>query len=437
MIPRSIATHAAMCAAVCTAVFAVLSACGTAAVAPADAAPSPFDPAMAAPTASRASVASTVLHSELRVRGANAEPLVPGTAPTLSIQSLCQSDDPKGACIGTTTYEFDPKVIEVGAVSGEGAACTPVAGLNAVSCLVRQRVGESYIMKLVVKIDPDARGETLIALSAVGSYRVHPDKLPILLKPRATLHVMQTPDPALLINGARQPFTPTRVLVENAGPSAVHDLEVKETFSASPSLLLDLDPDSRGACQGEGPLLCAFGRLGPREVRRFGYSATLSSQMPSTTSTATITAHGDVDLGPPVQFKLLHVGRQYIGLMTYPGTIVQGQSFTAQVQFFNIVPTLAGNDVIPLAWEFDGGDDLELVEFRTSEPLLSCARGPGANRLRCATPDISGAHSGGDATLTLRARHAGVVDATLIWSTALWGQYAHRYSLPVDESSAR
>jgi hypothetical protein len=415
----------------------VLSGIGAAAAAPPDGALGPFGPARSAPAASAASAASATLHSELRIRGANVEPLVPGTAPTLSIQSLCQSRDPKGACIGTTTYEFDPKVIEVGAVSGEGADCTPVAGLHAVSCVVRQRVGESYILNVVVKIDPDARGETLIALSAVGSYRVKPDKLPIALNPRATLHVMQTPDPMLLINGARQPFTPTRVLVENAGPSAVHDLEVKETFSASPSLLLELDPDSRGACQGAGPLVCAFGRLGPRAVRRYGYSAMLSSQMPSTTSTATVTARGDVGLGPPVSFTFLHVGREYVGLLTYPSTIVRGASFTAQVQFFNLVPVGAANDVIPLAWQFDGGDELELVDYRSSEPLLSCVRGPGANLLRCATPDVSSAHSGGDATLTLRARRSGLVQGSLDWSTGLWGQYAHRYTLSVDEPGAR
>jgi hypothetical protein len=404
--------------------------------------PWPFAP-VAGDAAARAASGRAVLvlrrHVEERRGGAN-DGLVPGTAQELSFDGSCESSDPeRGSCVGTTTFAFDPAQITLTSAAGVGANCALGPESSQVSCELDLRAEQGYTMSVQLKTDPDARDKTVIELSAVGNYTVSPGQFDLALDPRATLHVTQTPNPMLVENGAYVPLMSTRVLVRNEGPSAAHDAESREAFSAQPALAVDIDPQSEDLCEGGGleAIHCRFGRIGPGEVRSYRFSAALPSQVPSGASTATITLSADVGAGAPSKFDLLHVGREYVGLLKYPDVVERGQSFDATVEFDNLMPPTAGNDVIPLQWTFDGGDDLELVDYRAESSQLVCQRGSARKQLSCETADISGVKRSGDATLTLRARRSGLVEAKLSWNTALWGHDTSVYTLQVDEPASR
>ena len=402
--------------------------------APAEVSPSPFAP-LASDAAGHGVTEGKSAQMRIQLQGGNGDAgtLVPGADSLLLIHGRCLGAD---GCFGTLNYAFDPKVVMVFAALGAAASCT-VTGKANVSCAVELGPGEPSSMTARLRFDPYARGESYVMVTAAGNFYVDDPMISLTLTPRAKVRIMQTPDPTLVVNGAHEALVTTQVLVRNEGPSGLNAFEVTETFSASPKLQVALGPESRGKCKGTGPINCVFGRFGPDETRRYSFQASLSSQVPTSMSEAQITPSGDFYVGAPASFRFVHVGREYIGLMEFPDTIVRGQPFDASVGFFNLVPKAAGNDVIPLGWTFDGGRDLEVVDFDAKAPLLICTRGPGAHQVSCATPDISSEHSGGNATLTLRALRSGLLKGVLSWSAAPWGSFDQTYTWSVDEPASR
>ena len=404
---------------------------------------SPFAPrvdAAGASAAPRHGHAASRSHVEVRRGDANAQTLVPGAEQELSLQGTCVSSDPdRGSCVGATTYAFDAARIVLESAVGEGAECSLDPAPGAITCALDLRAGESYTMSAKLKSDPDARKTTVIALSAVGNYGVEPAELAIALEPKAALHVTQSPNPTLVQNGAYMPLMKTHVRVFNDGPSAVHDVELTETFSAQPTLNVELDPDPQRVCRGGGTeaIVCRFGRIAPRRVRGYSFGASLPSQVPSSASTATIELSAELGAGDPSTFDLLHLGQEYFGLLDYPDTVERGRTFTAKVEFLNAAAPTARNDAIPLQWTFDGGDDVELIDHHAESKLLECRREDRPNTLTCTSGDITSIVSSGDATLTLRARRSGVLETTLVWSTALWGEHIGHDTLRVDEPPSR
>ena len=426
------------CGAVVCGIGAGLSAAG------ASAAPSPFTPFT--PLTRQAAAPrhdAGVLRSHVEVHGGgNDVALVPGTEQNVTIHGVCRSSDPEhGSCVGETTYSFDLRRIVVLDVRSEGAACVVSRPLRGqIICTLDLRPNQRHTLDATLKIDPDARDETAVSISAVGNYTVNPDELTMTLDPKATLRVTQSPNPTLVQNGVRTPLLKSRVLLRNDGPSAVHDVELIEQFSAQPTLEIALDPAHRDVCRGGdyGFIICTFGRLAPKEVRSYRFSASLPSQVPTSASTAIIKLSAELGAGEPKRFDLLHIGREYYGLLDVPDEILRDRPFTAKVEFSNGTPSTASNDVVPLQWSFDGGYDLELVDYSVDSKLMSCQRGAGAaNQLNCQIADLTSIASSGDATLTLRARRSGLIPTRLSWSTALWGHDTSVYTLQVDEPPSR
>ena len=406
---------------------------------PSNSALSPFAPLSGAAAAYAG--AAAVLRSTVQARGAaHDNGLVPGTEQELSIEGACQSSDPeRGSCVGTTTYSFDTEQITLLSASGIGGNCALGPETWQVSCEIDLRPEQGYRMSTKLKIDADARDRTVIDLSAVGNYTVEPDRLFAGLDPQATLQVTQSPDPMLVENGAQVPLMATRVVVRNDGPSAAHDVESREAFSAQPPLVVDIDQDSADLCKGGAyqAITCRYGSIGPGEARIYSFTAALPSQVPSGASDATVELSADVGAGVPVRFSVLHVGREFVGLLKYPEAAVRGRAFAVDVEFVNAMPPTARAEAIPLEWTFDGGDDLEIVDYLAKSGRLACRREAADRQLVCETPDITSPGRSGDATVTLRSRRSGLVPAKLSWNAAAWGNGSSVYTLPVDEPDSR
>ncbi len=359
----------------------------------------------------------------------NPGPLVPGTEAVITIEAICvpgrgDANANANGCHGTTTYAFDPRWIDIVNVQSEGAACARSAtGAQEVTCLVAEEAGRGHVVRVGMNIDPDARGVLGVGLRARGDYQAEPPEFRIPFKPEATVDVRQSPNPSPVLNGSEIPVVETRVLLRNRGPSSIQGTELTESFAAAPWMTFRLAEGSREICtsQGQSGLVCSIGHLAPGESRSIKFSAFLPTEIPTSSSSATVTVKGDV---PPVRtstFAFVHIGREYTGYFQIPDEVQPNHVFDVGVRFINLGAQGTRNGPIPVEWTVDLDPDVQLVSFTPASPLLSCARGPGVQALHCATPDITAIGSSADATLHVLTGKAGDRTVTLRWDGGLWG----------------
>lgn len=354
----------------------------------------------------------------------NPGPLVPGTEAVITIGATCVPGRANAnGCHGTTTYSFDPRWVEIRNVQSEGAACARTAtGAQEVSCLVAEEAGRSHVVRVGINIDPDARGVLGVGLRAQGDYQAEPPEFQIPFKPEATVDVRQSPNPSPVLNGSEIPVIETRLLLRNRGPSSIQGTELTETFGAAPWMTFKIAEDSREFCisQERSGLFCHLGHLAPGERRSIKFSAFLPTEVPTSGSSATVTVKGDVEPIRTSTFAFVHIGRDYTGYFEIPDEVQVNHTFDVGVHFVNLGEQGAGNGAIPFEWIVDLGPDVQLVSFTPHSPLLSCARGPGLQALRCVTPDITAIGSSGDATLHVLTSKEGDRTVTLTWDGGLW-----------------
>ncbi len=386
-------------------------------------------------------VAPTPRAGGARQGARSAATLVPGTDTALIIHHICvlRSANEDG-CVGVTHYAFTPgpaAIVEAGSDS-PGAQCSVDPTTREALCAVHQAVGETYDLRLLVRTDPNGRGDATLKLSAEGSYTIEPDVFTFGLQPQADVEVVQSPEPTPIFNGSGRPITETTLQVRNLGPSTLRGATVRETFTAQPLMSVELDEPSLSFCSGGGtlPIQCALGDLAPLQARSVRFQASLPDAVPLSESAGVVDVAADVEALPTHVFHFIHFGRVFVGALHWPSEPRVRQPFDIRVVFRNAAPPTATNpQVVPLSWNVRLGAGLQLAGVRSDWPGLTCTVRAQEGTVGCQTPDVAGGCCSANATLTVLAQRAEDFSVMLDWATPAWGRGEQSYLLPLADEA--
>jgi len=162
----------------------------------------------------------------------------------------------------TVTDELPP-ALEVMAVP---AGCTS-AGRTVTCRMARLAVGATAVLRVTVRVDPDAAGQRLVNLARTGAATADPDRLnnqgtvSALVVGRSGLSIRKS-GPATAAPGRRVRYVLT---ARNAGPSTAHEVVVTDRLPAGLRILRVPSACSPSA----GTIECVLDRLAPGGSRSF------------------------------------------------------------------------------------------------------------------------------------------------------------------------